>query len=156
MRESLYTVERNYPISVEKLWNAWADPKALQVWYCPTNLSVEGGSVQSEPVVGGIWSSGVSVKQANMVAYFFGLYTAVKEYELLEHTMTYTESHEEFEKRIPSPVEHLVRIKFKVTDGGSWVSFTQFGELPEGQAPQAKAGMESYFDNLGNYLESGN
>jgi uncharacterized protein YndB with AHSA1/START domain len=70
--------------------------------------------------------------------------------------MTYTQSFEEFQKRIPSPVEHLVRIEFKEVDGGSWVSFTQFGEMPEGQAPQAKAGMESYFDNLSKYLETGN
>jgi len=34
----------------------------------------------------------------------------------------------------------------------SWVKFSQFGELPEGQAEQAKAGMESYFDSLSNFL----
>ncbi len=29
---------------------------------------------------------------------------------------------------------------------------SQFGELPEGQAEQAQAGMESYFDNLELFL----
>jgi uncharacterized protein YndB with AHSA1/START domain len=156
MPELLYTVERSYPASIYRLWGAWVDPKALEVWYCPTDLSVEKDSVQNEAVDGGIWTVGVSVPQANMVAYFFGIYTQVKEHELLEHTMTYTESFEEFEKRVPSPVEHLVRIEFKEVDGGSWVSFTQLGELPDGQALQAKAGMGSYFDNLSKYLETGN
>ena len=156
MRELLYTVERSYPVGIDKLWKAWVDPQALEVWYCPTDLSVEEDSVRNEAELGGTWTVGVSVPQANMVAYFFGVYTKVKDYELLEHTMTYTQSFEEFQKRIPSPVEHLVRIEFKEIDGGSWVSFAQFGEMPEGQAPQAKAGMESYFDNLSKYLETGN
>jgi hypothetical protein len=34
------------------------------------------------------------------------------------------------------------------------VKFSQFGELPEGQPAQAKAGMESYFDSLANYLSA--
>ncbi|MSY63260.1 MAG: hypothetical protein F2662_03865 [Actinobacteria bacterium] len=156
MRDLLYTVERDYPVSIEKLWNAWVDPKALEIWYSPVELSVKAGTVANEAVVGGVWTVGVDVPMNNMVALFFGVYTEVKKHELLEHTMTYTESFEEFEKRIPSPVEHLVRIEFKAVDGGSWVSFSQFGELPEGQAPRAKAGMESYFDNLGKFLEQGN
>lgn len=156
MREHLYTVERTYPVSISKLWDAWVEPEALKAWYSPTELSVKEGTVSNEAVVGGVWTVGVDVPMANMVALFFGVYTEVKEHELLEHTMTYTESFEAFEKRIPSPVEHLVRIEFKDVEGGAWVSFSQFGELPEGQVPRAKAGMESYFENLGKYLENGN
>jgi hypothetical protein len=37
---------------------------------------------------------------------------------------------------------------------GIWVRFSQFGELPEGDAEQAQAGMESYFDSLGIFLNS--
>jgi hypothetical protein len=32
------------------------------------------------------------------------------------------------------------------------VKFSQFGQLPEGQAEQTKTGMESYFDSLANFL----
>jgi hypothetical protein len=32
------------------------------------------------------------------------------------------------------------------------VKFSQFGDLPESEAIQAQAGMESYFDSLGDYL----
>ncbi len=45
-----------------------------------------------------------------------------------------------------------MRIEFESRDFRSWVKFSQFGELPEGQAVQAQAGMESYFDSLEAYL----
>ena len=32
------------------------------------------------------------------------------------------------------------------------MKFSQYGELPEDQAVQAQAGMESYFDSLAAYL----
>ena len=150
--KKLYSVERSYPVSIKTLWNAWVDPKALEAWYCGVNFSVYKDSVLSDARVGGAWSVGVDVPEYNFVAYFFGVYTEVKEYELLEHTMNYTQSLEEFKKRVSSPEEHLVQIAFKEVDGGSHVTFTQFGELPEGEAPMAQAGMESYFDNLGKYL----
>lgn len=152
-RDFLYSVERTYPVSLSKLWEAWVDPSALSVWYAPTDLSVEKDSVQNQAVVGGLWTVGVSVPQYNMVAYFFGEYTQVIENSLLEHTMTYTQSLDEFQARVPSPVAHLVRVEFKEVEGGAWVKFSQFGELPEGEAPRAQAGMESYFDNLGKFLQ---
>ena len=152
-RDFLYSVERTYPVSLSKLWEAWVDPNALSVWYAPTDLSVEKDSVQNQAVVGGLWTVGVSVPQYNMVAYFFGEYTQVIEHSLLEHTMTYTQSLDEFQARVPSPVAHLVRVEFKEVEGGAWVKFSQFGELPEGEAPRAQAGMESYFDNLGKFLQ---
>jgi hypothetical protein len=34
------------------------------------------------------------------------------------------------------------------------VKFSQFGELPEGQAEQAQAGMESYLDSLEQFFGS--
>lgn len=154
MREKLYSVERTYPVSIEALWNAWVDPKALEVWYSPVQLEVAKDTVENEAVVGGVWTVGVDVPEYNFVAYFFGVYTKVVELELLEHTMNYTQSLEDFKKRVASPEEHIVQLDFKEVDGGSWVSFTQFGELPEGQVDATKAGMESYFDNLGKFLSS--
>lgn len=152
MREKLYSVERSYPVSIDTLWNAWVDPKALEVWYSPVQLEVAPGTVENDAVVGGVWTVGVDVPEYNLVAYFFGLYTKVIEHELLEHTMNYTQSLDEFKKRVASPEEHIVRLDFKEVEGGSWVSFTQFGELPEGQIDATKDGMESYFDNLAKFL----
>ena len=152
MRVELYSVERTYPVSIETLWNAWVDPKALEVWYSPVQLEVAKDTVSNEAVVGGVWTVGVDVPEYNFVAYFFGVYTQVKHHELLEHTMNYTQSLDEFKKRVSSPDEHLIQLQFKEVEGGSWVSFTQFGQMPAEQIELTRAGTSSYFDNLGKFL----
>jgi uncharacterized protein YndB with AHSA1/START domain len=148
----LYSVEREYNVSIDAVWNAWADPEALSVWYCPTDLSVLAGSVVNEPVVGGLWTVGVDVKVHYFVAYFYGQYTAVEVKKKLVHTMHYVENADDFAARDMTTPSHEVVVEFEDRGGAAWVKFSQFGELPEGHAPRAQAGMESYFDNLGKYL----
>lgn len=155
-RRFLYSVTREYNYPVEKLWSAWLDQDALNTWYSPTELSVAEGTVVSEPVEGGLWTVGVDVPEYNFVAYFFGKYTKLIEHKLIEHTMNYTQSLAEFKARVESPLEHLVQIDFEKTEAGTKVTFSQFGDLPEGEPARAQAGMESYFDNLGRYLSSKN
>ena len=72
--------------------------------------------------------------------------------ELLEHTLHYTTSIEEFEKKDFSTELHLIRIEFEDRGTNSWSKFSQFGELPEGQAEMAQSGMNSYLESLSNYL----
>ena len=148
----LYAVEREYPVSIDALWDAWVSPAALQDWYCPTDLSVVLGSVENVAVEGGVWTVGVDVSQFNFVAYFWGWYKEVDFLKKMVHTMHYSQDAEEFAKREPSELAHDVVIEFEDRGGSSWVKFSQFGQLPEGEAPRAQAGMESYFDNLGKYL----
>ena len=94
----------------------------------------------------------VSVPAHNMVACFYGIYLEVDLHQKLEHTMLYTQSLEEFEVKDLSKDFHKVVVEFREHGPKTWVKFSQFGELPEGQAPLAKAGMESYFDSLENFL----
>lgn len=152
-RRFLYSVERTYPYPVEQLWSAWLDADSLSQWYSPTDLSVEPGTSVSEPKVDGIWTIGVSVPAYGFVAYFFGKYTAMVEHQLIEHTMNYTQDLAEFKAAVASPLEHLVRIEFESGESGTKVKFSQFGDLPEEQIPATTAGMESYFDNLGLFLQ---
>ena len=70
----------------------------------------------------------------------------------LEHTMAYTQSAEEFAVRDESAPHHRILVEFESRGFRSWVKFSQFGDLPEDQAVQAQAGMESYFDSLEAYL----
>ena len=123
----LYAVEREYPVTVQQLWNAWVGPTALEDWYHPTDLTVVPGSVTSDPSVGGWWTVAVAVPEYGVNAYFFGRYTAVEQH-------------------------HLIHIDFEERESVSWVRFTQFGEMPAEQIPQTKAGMESYFDSRDEFL----
>jgi len=43
-------------------------------------------------------------------------------------------------------------VDFEERPTGSWVRFSQYGELPEEHIPLAKAGMDSYFQSLADYL----
>jgi len=147
----LYSVEREFKVGIDALWDAWASPTALEQWYCPTDLAVLPGSVENDTRVGGVWAAAVDVAAHNFVAYFYGVYTVVEPLKRLEHTMIYTQDSAEFAARQEGP-SHLVVVEFEDRGESSWVKFSQFGELPEGQAPQAQAGMESYFNNLGAYL----
>jgi uncharacterized protein YndB with AHSA1/START domain len=148
----LYSVEREYPVAVKALWDAWMDAEALQTWYSPTDLKVVPGSVVSENMVGGWWTVGVDVSQFGFNAYFFGTYSELSENKRIVHSMNYTQDAAEFAARVITPDAHTIQIDFEDRGANSWVRFTQFGELPADQAEGAKAGMESYFDNLGIYL----
>jgi uncharacterized protein YndB with AHSA1/START domain len=148
----LYAVEREFDLPVEILWGAWTEAAALQEWYHPVGLANVPGSVISEAVEGGKWAVAVDVPDAGLVAYFYGRYTRVVENLVLEHTMLYTESAEEFSAGDESGPAHRVTIEFDSRGIYSWVRFSQFGELPGGQARRAQEGMESYFDSLQAFL----
>ena len=152
MSNFLYAVEREYPVSVDTMWWAWTDAVALESWYSPTTLSVVPGSVVSEPRVGGWWTVGVDVPENGFVAYFFGKYSEVIENSRLVHSLYYTQDAVEFAARDLTVEHHLIEIDVESRGESTWVRFAQFGVLPDGQAEQAQAGMESYFDNLGGYL----
>jgi len=150
--EPAYSVEREFDIPLEILWAAWTDPDALAVWYHGVGMTTVADSVQSDAQVGGAWSVAIDVPDFEFVAYFYGEYTAVVDQARLEHTMYYTQSQQEFAARDMSGEHHNIRIEFEAKDFRSWVKFSQFGDLPESEALQAQAGIESYFDSLSEYL----
>ncbi|HAN71054.1 MAG TPA: hypothetical protein DCQ36_05620 [Actinobacteria bacterium] len=154
MSDFLYSVEREFDLPVEILWDAWIDAAALESWYHPVDLVVVPGSVTSDAVVGGEWSVAVDVPSEGFVAYFYGRYSEVVDQKRLEHTLCYTQSLEEFAARDHSAPHHRIVIEFDSRGMYSWVKFSQFGELPDGEAVQAQAGMESYFDSLEAFLAS--
>ena len=148
----LYSVEREFPASVEKLWSAWTDASELETWYHPTDLHSAKDAAASDLAIGGLWSCGVEVPAHNFVAYFYGRYTKIIQNELLEHTIHYTESKEEFEvKDFTTPSHHIV-IEFQDRGAKAWVKFSQYGELPEGEEKRAQAGMNSYLESLADFL----
>jgi uncharacterized protein YndB with AHSA1/START domain len=148
----LYSVEREYPVSIGDLWSAWTDPKKLEAWYFPTALKSVPGATESELRLGGLWACGVDVAEYGFVAYFYGKYTKIEHEKLIEHTLHYTQSKEEFQAKDFETESHLIVLDFEDRGESSWVKFSQYGELPEGQAAQAQAGMESYLDSLSKFL----
>lgn len=150
----LYSVEREYPVSIDRLWRAWTDASELESWYFPTDLGSTKGATVSDLVIGGMWSCGVEVPEQGFTAYFFGHYSKIVQNKLVEHTLNYTTSVEEFAKKDLTADSHLIRIEFEDRGSNSWSKFSQFGELPEGQAEMAQAGMNSYLESLARFLSA--
>lgn len=148
----LYSVEREYPVSIDRLWKAWTDATDLESWYFPTDLGSTKGATVSDLSISGLWGCGVEVPEHGFTAYFFGKYTKIEKNQLIEHTMHYTTSSEEFAAKDFSTKSHLIRIEFKDRGSSSLSKFSQFGELPEGQAEMAQAGMNSYLESLAQFL----
>ena len=118
----LYSVEREYNASMATVWAAWADASALQEWYHPTVLLNVPNSAISDATVGGRWAIGVDVPEYSMQAFFYGLYTAVVEHKLLEHTMCYTQSAEAFAAMDDNAPNHKVVVNFEDRGGKTWVN----------------------------------
>jgi uncharacterized protein YndB with AHSA1/START domain len=148
----LYSVERGYGHPMARVWQAWTDAAELEAWYHPTVLANVPGSSASEPVVGGWWAIAVDVPEHNMVSCFWGKYTAVEVNTRLEHTMFYSQDIAEFTARDITGEFAKIVVEFEQRGVDVWVKFSQFGELPPEHVPMAKAGMESYFESLANFL----
>ena len=52
MKTPLYFVEREYPVELATLWNAWAEADQLQQWYSPQALDIVPNSATSDAVIG--------------------------------------------------------------------------------------------------------
>ena len=154
MSNFLYSVEREVAHPISQLWLAWTNAASLEQWYFPTALSSVPGLTVSDARPGGSWKVSVDVPMNGFVAYFYGQYSVVETNKRIEHSMHYTQSREEFDAAdLSTPAHHIV-LEFDDRGERSWVKFSQFGELPEGQAEQAQAGMESYLDSLEAFLAS--
>ena len=152
MKTPLYFVEREYPVELATLWNAWVEADQLQQWYSPEVLETVPNTASSNAVVGGDWAIGVDVSVNGFNAYFWGRYTEVKFQEKLVHTMFYSQDELEFNLRGDDQPYHVIEIDFATRGDNSWVRFTQFGSMDPEQAEATKDGMESYFNSLGKYL----
>jgi uncharacterized protein YndB with AHSA1/START domain len=151
--QPLYFVERTFKFPVERLWSAWTQSAELEKWYCPVFLKVIPGSATSEAEVGGTWAIAVDVSDNGFNAYFWGTYFAVELHQKLVHDLNYSQDELEFALREPGAEAHRIEIDFTKIEAGTLVRFSQFGEMEQEQAEASREGMESYFDNLNNYLE---
>jgi uncharacterized protein YndB with AHSA1/START domain len=158
-----YSVERAYPVDVDRMWRAWTDASELESWYAPTDLGVVPGSVVSDAVIGGRWAVAVDATAygpdrggrsapPGHIAYFWGRYDDVSPGSRLIHTLSYSQDEADFVAHDDDAPSHDIVIDMEARDGGTWVRFAQYGDMPADQAAMAQAGMESYFDSLGNHL----
>jgi uncharacterized protein YndB with AHSA1/START domain len=154
MSNLLYFVEREYPVGISRLWNAWVKADELESWYSPVFLEVIKGSATSDAKVGGSWAIAVDVSANGFNAYFWGTYKEVEANSKITHTLNYSQDELEFNLREEQPEAHLIEVVFEDRGEKSWVRFSQFGEMDPEQAEASREGMESYLENLAIFLSS--
>lgn len=149
----LYSVEREFNVAIEKLWQAWTEATALEKWHHPVGMSCPSGTCRSEMQVGGIWSYAVEVPGRESTSFFFGKFTEIREKQFFEHSMHYTESAEDFKQMNFNTPAHNITVEFESRGDKSWCKFSQFGQAPAEQVALMTQGIESYFDSLEDYLK---
>mgnify|MGYP006167766485 FL=1 len=153
MNNLLYSVEREYPATIERVWKAWTKASELEKWYHPTDLLVVPNSAVSDLEIGGSWKIAIAVPQFEFVAYFFGWYSQIQLHTKLAHSLSYTQEETEFAAADQNAPSHLIEVDFEARGSGCWVRFSQFGEMPADDVEGSRVGMESYFQSLADYLE---
>ena len=152
MADVLYTVERVIDAPIASLWTLWTDPDHLAAWYGPVGFNSPRESVTMEPHLGGAWSATVVAPMDGSHHHFYGVITEISEPNVLHYSMRYTNDDDVFAARDRSSEAHEVVITLDEVEGGVRMTFSQIGTFPEGQAEQAKAGIESYFDSFESHL----
>ena len=150
----LYSVEREFNVSIDKLWHAWTDTHALEAWHHPAGMSCLSGATQSEMKIRGLWTYAVQAPGRESISYFFGKYSLIQENLKFEHSMHYTESKDEFELKDFNTSAHQISVEFEARGEKSWSKFSQYGEAPQAQVALMTRGIESYFDSLGEFLKA--
>jgi uncharacterized protein YndB with AHSA1/START domain len=150
----LYSVQREFDVPIDKLWRAWTDASALEAWHHPVGMSCVAGATHSEMKIGGLWTYAVQVPGRESISYFYGKYSLIQEDLRFEHSMHFTESKDEFEAKDFDTPSHQISVEFAARGEKSWSKFSQYGEAPESQVVLMTQGIESYFDSLGEFLQS--
>lgn len=144
-------VRRDLPVTPEAVWHAFTNAEALASWYHPVGLATPRESVVVEPEVGGRWSATVVAPMDGSRHHFFGRYRRLEAPNVLEYSMHYAADDAIAEATEEGP-SHTVIVVIERIDGGSRVTYLEFGLLPVGEAVHAQAGMEQYFESLRAFL----
>ncbi len=142
--EQSLEVSKDFPVSVEHLYNAWISPKALKQWWKPMEKKLT--DVQNEVKKGGSIKYTANDSEPSLV--ITGEYEEVKEKEKLVYTWDFNFSEDAFEE---SPFR--LTINFQENGDKSRLEVKQ-ENLKDNEAVQVhKKGWEKQLENLKKYLE---
>ncbi len=144
-------VRRDMAAPPSAVWHAFTSADALAAWYHPVGFSTPRESVTSDARVGGRWSASVVVPMDGSAHHFFGRYRVVEQPSVLEYSMYYAAG-DDLASATESGPSHTVIVVIEALGAGSRVTLLEYGLLPAGEAVNAQAGMESYFDSLAEFL----
>jgi len=132
------TVETVVNAPIEKVWECWTDPKQITQW-CFASDDWEAPGAQNDLKVGGRFTTRMSAKDKSAGFDFGGVYTNVKNLEVIEYDIDGDGRH--------------VTIAFAKSPEGIKVTET-FDIENENPKEMQRRGWQSILDNFKKYTES--
>lgn len=134
---SMITVQTLVQAPLSKVWDSWTKPEHIVNWAFASD-DWEAPAAENDVRTGGRFKTVMAAKDKTASFDFTGVYTAVKEHELIEYTID---------------DGRTVKIEFKETPEGIEVveTFEAEGENPE---EMQRAGWQGFLENFKKYTES--
>lgn len=136
-------INRKYPVSRERLWQAWTDVDQMKTWLAPEGLTP--GDIECDFRVGGTYR--LTMVQPDGEKYIAkGVYRAIKPPELLSYTWTWEED---------TPAEEhetLLTLEFKDLGKETELVLTHENLKSEESRQSHTEGWNSLLDKLGKHL----
>jgi uncharacterized protein YndB with AHSA1/START domain len=129
------TVQTTVNASLEKSWDYWNKPEHITGWAFDSE-DWEVTHAENNLHVGGIFRIGTQAKNGSENVDFVGIYTNVKEYQLIEY---------EFDDG------RNVKVEFKETSDG--VQVTESFEPDDESTEVQRAAWQATLDNFKSYVE---
>jgi uncharacterized protein YndB with AHSA1/START domain len=131
------TVQTTVNAPVAKVWEYWNKPEHITGWAFASD-DWEAPAAENDVRVGGKFKTVMAAKDKSSSFDFTGIYTAVKEHELIEYTM-----------------DDGRRVKVEFTQLPEGVKITETFD-PEKENPEdvQRSGWQAILDNFKKYVES--
>lgn len=143
MIQTPITAETIINAPIEKVWEFWTKPEHIVNWDFASD-TWEAPSAENDLKEGGRFKTVMAAKDGSSKFDFTGVYTLVKEHEIIEYNMDKAPSEEK---------NRHVKIEFLKIDGGTKIIET-FDPENQNSLEMQKAGWQAIMENFKKYTES--
>ncbi|MEO6508692.1 MAG: SRPBCC domain-containing protein [Patescibacteria group bacterium] len=137
MNKNAITIQTIVNAPISNVWEAWSEPKHIEHWAFASD-DWEAYGAENDLRTGGKFKTTMAAKDKSGKFDFGGVYTDVKEHELIEYDM--------------NDVRH-VKVEFSETPEGVKIVQT-FDPEGENSLEMQRSGWQAILDNFKKYAES--
>lgn len=142
MNKNPITVEVIVKAPMEKVWECWNRPEHITKWAFASD-DWEAPEAENDLKVGGKFRTKMAAKDKSASFDFGGIYTAVKEHELIEYDMSKTPGEQ--------GARHVKNEFIQTPEGVKIV--TTFDPEQENSEEKQRSGWQAILDNFKKYVE---
>jgi uncharacterized protein YndB with AHSA1/START domain len=142
-----FVIERSYPVQPAKVFGAWADPAAREIWMDDPEYPSDGSKYELDFRVGGHERSSGITPEGGTYRYEGLIYDIVPDQRIVY-------SYEMYAGQDRGSVS-LATVEFVAEGSGTKLTYTEQGTFLDGiEKPELRRELGWMLDNLGKYLAS--